>query len=228
MTHKRHSLNAVTRKVTGKKVGALRREGWLPASVYGKSFESVSVQVNQKELDKLFKEVGESQLVDIVMDSGEAWPVLFKNPQYHPVFGTIMHLDMHKVNLKEKITAEVPIELVGESDAVKAGNVLIEVTMEVEVEALPTDLPEKIVVDISKLDVVNAAITVADLQVDRSKVEIKNIADQVIVKVAAPKEEVIEEVATVAPGEVPATEQKTPEELAAEEKVKEGEKKKES
>ncbi len=120
----------------------------------------------------------------------------------------------------------VPIVLIGESPTVKAGNVLIEVTNEVEVEALPADLPEKIEVDISKLESLESVVTVGELEVDKDKVEIKTGGEQVVVKIEEPKEEVIEE-PVVAPSEVPATEQKVPEEgeVPEGEKVPEEEKK---
>ena len=210
MVNKRAELKAEKREVTGKKVRFLRRKGLLPASIYGKGMTSLSVSLPTAETVKVFEMAGESTLIDLVMDTNERWPILFKNPQYDPVEGNLIHVDLHKVNLKGKITAEVPVEIIGESDAVKAGNVLMEITMVIEVESLPTDLPEKFVVDISKLVAVDDAITVEQLEFDKSKVEIKNATDQVIVKIAAPKEEIIEEVPTVAPAEVEATKQKAP------------------
>ena len=90
----------------------------------------------------------------------------------------------------------------------------MEIFMTIEVEALPTDLPEHFVVDISKLEKVDDQVTVADLDYDKKKVEIKTGADQIIVKIAEPKEEIIEEVATIAPADVEATKQKAPEEGA--------------
>jgi len=208
-------LNAQKRELLGRKVRQLRRDGWLPATMYGKGFEAVSLQVNLKEFNKIYQHVGESGLVDIEMNE-TTYPVLFRNPQFHPVWGELVHVDCYKVNLKEKIVTTVPLEFVGESPIVKLGNIMVPVTEEIEIEALPTDLPEKIEVDISGLDSLESMITVADLIVDRDKIEIKTDAEQVIVKVEEPKEEVIEEVATEVT-EVPAMEQKTPEELAAKE-----------
>jgi large subunit ribosomal protein L25 len=205
-------INAEVRSTFGKKVKHLRSEGLLPATVYGKGFYPISIQMKSKELNKLFEEAGESSLIDLLVEK-ENYPILFKNPQYHPVEGNLLHIDCYKVNLKEKITATVPIEIVGESVAVKEGLVLVEITSEVEVESLPTDLPERIEVDISQLVNVDDTITVADLKVD-DKVEIQNSPDQVIVKIEEPAaEEEIEE-PEVAPGEVPATEQKAEEEGA--------------
>lgn len=215
MTKANHTIKATVRSLFGRKVNKLRKEGILPATVYGADFKPVSIQINQKEIERLFDEVGESGLVELMLDK-EKLPIIFRNPQYHPLLGTLVHVDCYKVNLKEKISAVVPLEFIGESPAVKEGNILVEVNNEVEVEALPADLPESITVDISKLENLESMITVADLIVDRSKVEILNAVDQVIIKIEEPRAEeepvVTEE---VAPGDVPATEQKTPEELAA-------------
>ena len=208
MTKQNHQLAAEVRTLTGRKVNKLRKEGIIPVSMYGHGFEPMTLQAKEQEIDAIFEEVGESGLVDVMVD-GKKYPVLFKNPQYHPISGYLMHLDLHKVNLKEKITATVPVEFIGESPAVKLGNVLVEVTTEVEVEALPTELPEKFEVDLGKLETLENMITVADLSLPQG-VEMKTALDQVIVKVEEPKEEVIEE-PTVAPEEVPATEQKAPE-----------------
>lgn len=189
--------------------------------------EPISIQVVDKELEAIFKHAGESGLVDLIVDE-KVMPVLFRNPQYHPVLGSLLHVDCFKVNLKEKIITNVPIVFVGEAPAVKEGKVLVEVLNEVEIEALPADFPERIEVDLTKLENIESVITVADLAIDKTLLEIKNAPDQVIVKVEEPKveeEPVAEEV--VAPEDVPATEQKTPEELAAAEATAAEEKKKE-
>ncbi|MFA6250754.1 MAG: 50S ribosomal protein L25 [Candidatus Shapirobacteria bacterium] len=222
-----HQIEAKLREVKGKKVKNLRNQGLTPSTVYGKGMESISISVDSKILQKTLEEVGSSGLVNLKVEDKE-YPIMFRNPQYHPVEGNVLHVDCYKVNLKEKIKAMVPIELVGESSSVKNGNVLVEVANEIEVEGLPTDLPERIEVDITKLAEVDAMITVADLIVDTTKITILTDMDQVIVKTEEPKIEE-EPVATeaVEPGAVPATEQKTPEEKEAEEKAKAEEKKEE-
>jgi len=226
MTKTTHQISAQVREVKGgNKVKKIRREGLVPSTVYGKGMESITIQFNSKDLIKTFAETGESVLVELTIGENKM-PILFKNPQFHYLNGSLMHIDCYKVNLKEKITAEVPIELIGESQAVKDGNILIEVSDKIEVEALPADLPEKIEVDISTLLVVDDHITAGMLNIDKSKVELKTHEDQIIVKIDAPRvEEVVvapEEV--VAPGDVPAMEQKTPEELAADAEAKAKEK----
>ena len=225
MTKEKHQIKADIRTVLGRKVKHLRKEGLIPASIYGHKFEPISIQFKTIELEKLFDEVGESGLTEILVGE-EKFPVLFRNPQYSAVLGDILHIDCYKVNLKEKITASVPIEFIGESQAVKDGNVLVEVTMEVEVEALPTDLPEGIEVDISVLNAVDDTITVGDIKLDE-KVEMITPLEQVIVKIEEPRaEEVVEApVEEVAPGEVPAMNQKTEEEKAADEAEKKEEEK---
>ena len=224
MAKKNPVLKAEVRTITGKKVKQLRRQGLLPSSVYGQGMEPISIQVVDKDMEAIFSHAGESGLVDLILDD-KTMPILFRNPQYHPVGGELVHIDCFKVNLKEKIVTMVPIEFIGESLAVKEGKVLVEVLNEVEIEALPTDLPEKFEVDLAKLENVESVITVADLVFDRTKIDIKNANDQVIVKVEEPKVEEEPVVETVAPGEVPATEQKTPEEIAAADAKKAEEKK---
>jgi len=228
MTKTNPILKAEVRTVTGKKVKSLRNKGILPSSVYGHGFEPISIQVVDKELEAIFKHAGESSLVELELD-GKNIPILFRNPQYHPVEGNLIHVDCYKVNLKEKIVTTVPLVFIGESDAVKAGNVLVEVASEVEVEALPTDLPENIEVDLSKLVSLESMITVADLVLDRSKIEVKTDAEQVVVKVEEPR---VEEVAPVVeestePVVAPAMNQKTEEEKAADDAKRSEEKKKE-
>ena len=195
MTKEKHQVKATTRTVAGRKVKHLRKEGLLPATVYGKAFESLLVQFNATEVEKLFSNIGESTLVEVILDEKEKLPVLFRNPQYHAIEGNLIHIDCYKVNLKEKISAMVPIEFVGESQAVKDGNTLVTVTDEVEIEALPADLPESIEVDLSVLDNLEAVVTVADLKIDTSKLEILTDAEQLIAKVEEPRAE--EEVAPV-------------------------------
>jgi large subunit ribosomal protein L25 len=229
MTKTNPKLNALVRTITGKKVRNLRKQGIMPSSIYGHGFDPISIQLVDKEMFAVFSHAGESSLVDLELD-GKILPILFRNPQYHPVTGMLSHIDCYKVNLKEKITTFVPLEFIGESDAVKAGKVLVEAVNEVEVEALPANLPEKIEVDLSKLVDIDSEITVADLIFDRNLIEIKNESSQVVVKVEEPKVEEVVEVAPEAestePVVAPAMNQKTPEQKAADDAADAAEKKK--
>lgn len=217
MTKEKHEIKAEIRTVLGRKVKHLRDAGLVPSTIYGHKFESVSIQFNALELQKIYDKVGESGLIELLVGS-DKYNILFRNPQYSPVESEIVHIDCYKVNLKEKISAFIPIVLIGESPALKDGNTLVTITDEVEVEALPTDLPESIEIDISILTEVGQMITVEDIKLDE-KVVMLTLLDQAIVKVEEPRaEEVIEEVTE--PVEVPAMNQKTEEEKAAAEAEK--------
>jgi large subunit ribosomal protein L25 len=197
-------LKAETRKVLGRKVKNLRKQGILPGNVYGKKIKSEAVQVSLKDFEKVYKEVGETGLLSLKVGNSDK-PVLVHNVQTNPVTGDIIHVDFLQVDLKEKVTAEVPVELTGESPAEKqAIGTVVQQINEIEVEALPTDLPEKFEVSVEGLSEVDQAIFVKDLKVDKSKVEIKADPEAIVAKVEPPqKEEVV--VPPVAPeGEAPA------------------------
>lgn len=204
-------LTAQKRSVFGRKIKGLRRAGILPANIFGKKIKSLAVQVKQDEFDKVFAEAGETGLVELKV--GDAvHPVLIHNLQTNPVTDQPLHADFLEVNLKEKVTATVPVELVGEAPAEKEGGVIVQQMHEVEVEALPTDLPEKIEVDISLLSEIDQAIKAGELKVDKTKVEVKEDPERIVVSVAPPaKEEEVSpppaaEEAVPAEGEAPAPE----------------------
>lgn len=160
---KKHTLASLPRTLVGRKVKELRKQGLIPATIYGKNIKSVSVGVTADNFGKVYKETGETGLIELTVD-GDIRPVLVNHVQVDPVRGSILHVEFHQVDLKEKVAARVPIELIGESPAVaqKLG-VLLTVLDEIEVEALPVDLPEHFSVDISKLIEVNAEIKVNNL-----------------------------------------------------------------
>ncbi len=224
MSKIQHQIKAEERTVLGKKVKQLRRIGLTPSTIYGHGFEPISIQLNALEIEKLYTQVGESGLVEMILGAKKI-PVLFKNPQYHPVSDSLIHLDCHHVNMKEKITAMVPIEFIGESASVKNGNILVEVNDEVEIECLPSELVDSIIVDLSRLVTIEDTITVADLGIDTTKITIKTNLNQVVVLTEEPRIE--EEVNTEAVETVvaPAMNQKTPEELAAAKAAKDAAKK---
>ena len=190
MTNKRLLLKIEKRKILGRKVKNLRKEGILPASIYGQGIKSVSVQVSLKDAVEVFQKAGETGLVDLQIGTNKKKTVLLKNPQFDPISGQLIHLDFHQVKLTEKVTVAVPLEIVGKSPAIEKGEgILVQVLDEVEIEALPADLPEKFTVDISKLERIDDAFTVADLKVDLKKVSLKVADDQVLVKIEPPAKE---------------------------------------
>ena len=177
------SLTASFRKVFGRKVKRLRREGILPANVYGKKIKSQSISVPFKEFLKVFNQAGETKLVDLHLD-GKKMPVLINNVTYHPLTDSPLHADFHQVDLKEKVIAHVPLAILGEAPAVKGKlGVLLTNLDELEVEALPSDLPEKIDVDVSTLKEVDQSIKIKDLKVG-AKVIILSDPELEIIKIA--------------------------------------------
>jgi len=188
---KKTSIKAKTREIIGRKVKKLRKEGEIPANLYGKKIKSISLQVKSDEFKKVWAEVGESGLLEVEVGE-KTHPVLIHNVQVHPVSGEFLHVDFHEVSLTEKTTAMVPVELTGESPAVKQSlGVLLQTMSELEVEALPADLPESLVVDISGLAEVENQITVGEIKID-SKIKLLADPSEVVVKIGAlQKEEVV-------------------------------------
>lgn len=210
---KRQLLTARERKVLGKKVKHLRKKGVIPASLYGKNIKSQSLELDLKAFSALFQQAGETTLVDLTIEGEkEVHPILIHHVQKHPVTGYFLHADFHQVSLKDKMKAAIPLALIGTSSAAsQKKGILIQVLNDVEIEALPTDLLEKIDVDITNLKEVNDEIKVTDLKVDSSKVTILTDKNQVIVKIG-PLEE-------IAPEPTPVTEAAP---IAGEEVVAEG------
>lgn len=199
---KKHTLKAEKRTILGRKVKSLRAQGLIPANLFGKKITSLAVTVNQSDFHKVHQEVGETGLVDLLVGK-IAKPVLISNLQLDPVSGSVLHVDFHQVDLKEKVTAPVPVELIGESPAEKQGlgNVVQQIN-EIEVEALPTDLPENLKADLSLLTEVDQAILAKDLKYDSSKVTLQIDPNQIIAKVEPPQKE--EEIAPKPAEEIPA------------------------
>jgi large subunit ribosomal protein L25 len=131
----------------------MRREGLVPGVVYSGGAEATAFQVSEREVRNVLAEG--AALFDLSVDGGKARPVVIKEQQLHPVRGTLRHIDLQEVNLKEAIQADVTIELEGVEDApgTKAGGVLEHVTREILVEALPTDIPDRITVDVSTMEI---------------------------------------------------------------------------
>ncbi len=224
-------LKLEPRKTLGRKVKALRREGQLPGNIYGKGIKSLSVQASLKEFSSVFSKAGETSIIELnVVKETKARPALIHQVMVDPVSGQFLHADFHQVDLSQAVKVEVPIELVGEAPAVQQGGVLVQLLNEVEVEALPADLPDKFTVDVSKLTEMNQGITLKELRVgDKVKLMVESL-DELVVKIDQPTKEVVEEVAAVteevpAEGEAaPAAEGETPAPAEGKE-VKEGEKK---
>jgi len=206
------------RDVFGKKLKALRADGKLPGNIYGKDFESTAVSLDSHDFSKIFKKVGETQVLYVDLDKKEI-PVMVGNVQIHPVTGHFLHVDFKKVDLKKKIEAQVPVNIVGEPEAVHQHigelHTLIDT---LTIEALPSDMPQEIEIDVTGLKEVDDQITVSDLK-KSGDFAFMDEPDTVIVKIAEHKEESIEpevpaeaaEGEASAEGEAPADEEKVEE-----------------
>jgi large subunit ribosomal protein L25 len=154
MAQNRATLKVSPRDVFGTRATRrLRKQGFVPGVVYGQGGEARPFQIPARQLRTV---LGEGQnLFDLELDGSKTVPVVIKEQQHHPVRGEITHLDCLEVRLDEEIQAEVPIELDGADDApgVREGGVLEHVTREITVEALPTEIPERITVDVSEMEI---------------------------------------------------------------------------
>jgi large subunit ribosomal protein L25 len=164
MASKRPTLSVDVRDERGSRATRrLRRAGFVPGVLYGGSHdETVSFKVGDRELRRIL--VDGSALIDIEIGGEKSVPAILKDRQLHPVRDEVMHIDFLEVNLSQKIHASVALEVEGgdESPGVKEGGVLDHATREVEIEALPTDIPERIVVDVSALEI-GSTLTLAEV-----------------------------------------------------------------
>jgi large subunit ribosomal protein L25 len=176
-------LIAQKRTVLGRKVKKLRKEGLLPAHVFGHKVKTIHIQVNNSDFNKVFEKVGETGLIDLSIDKDKR-PVMVRNVQLNPVTDDALHVDFYQVNLSEKVKVNVPLEIVGQSPAVeKKTGLLLTPVSEVEIEALPTDIPEKIEVDISNLLNIGDEIKIKDLKLDRTKIELLSDEELVVAQI---------------------------------------------
>jgi large subunit ribosomal protein L25 len=181
-------IEASERKVTGKQVRALRREGKLPGVLYGHNFKSLAISMDLREASKALASVSSSSIINIHVD-GKEHSALVREKQRDYIRGTLKHVDFQVVSLTEKLRTKVGIVLVGLSPAVKDLNGIVVTNLdELEVECLPQYLPEKITVDISKLAKIGDGFYVRDVDIDKN-VEVLTHPDEMIVVVSLIKTE---------------------------------------
>jgi large subunit ribosomal protein L25 len=195
---------AERRTESGKNVNRrLRAAGKIPGVVYGASKETVAVAVSPKEIAAILKSAtGENTLFDIEI-AGARRKVILKEFQLEPLKGTLLHADFYEVALDKTLEVKVPVELKGLAVGVKVqGGIMDFVTRELEVECLPTDIPERIEVDVTALEL-GKHVRVSELTVP-DKVKILTDPDVVIAHVVAPRAEEVAAAAAPAEGAVPA------------------------
>jgi large subunit ribosomal protein L25 len=186
------SLKAKNRDVIGKQVKALRREGELPAILYGHHINPMPISLDYRETTRILPEVSSSQLIEMEI-GGQRHTVLVREKQHDPVTGTLLHVDFQAVSLTERLRALVRIELSGEAPAVKNFNgIVVTGQEELEVECLPSDLPSHLVVDIRRLEKIGDAIYVRDIEMP-AEVEVLTDPGELVVLITAQEAELEEE-----------------------------------
>ena len=180
------SLNVDVRTASGKKVAKkLRYRGQLPAVVYGEGAESVACSVDQRRLTDLLKAHGRNAIISLSAgDTSQS--TIIKDIQYHPVRDEILHVDFHRIDLTRKIVVEVPLHATGSAVGVRIGEGILEQMLhDLEVECLPTEIPDHIEIDVSDLDI-GDSLHVSDIVVDGDDLTVVTDADRTIFAVAAP------------------------------------------
>ncbi|MEW6569288.1 MAG: 50S ribosomal protein L25 [Chloroflexota bacterium] len=191
----RMKIEARPRRVVGKQVNALRRQGRIPAVLYGRGISPQALELEARQASRVLFRVSGSTLVELMVN-GDSHTVLVREIQRDPILTDIRHVDFLKVAMDVAIRTSVPLDIVGEAPAVKTyGGVLVTGLDEIEVEALPGDLPDRVTVDLESLAHVGESITVGDLFVGKN-VKVLTPPDEVVVRVTA---QAVEEVEVVAP-----------------------------
>ncbi len=185
-------LNASTRQLLGKRARRLYREGKLPGVVYGHSAAPTPLTMDRLEFQKVFVKTGRTHLLDLVVD-GKTEKVLVREIQTHPRRLGPIHVDFYQVNLQEKIRVEVPVHLTGESAAVKRGDAdVLQPIHALEVECLPSDIPEAFEVDLTPLEEVESEFRVSELTVPKG-VTVLADPEELVVKIVHKREMKVEE-----------------------------------
>jgi large subunit ribosomal protein L25 len=178
------SLTVQPRKESGKKVKGLRDRGILPCVLYGSKIESQSLEMNQKEFDKVYRAAGESSLISLSLDK-KKFLVLIHQVQFDPITSVPVHVDFFQPSLTEEISAKVPLVFEGEAPAVKElGGTFVKNISEVEVRALPEKLPHEIKVDVTSIKTFEDNILVKNLVLPEGVRAIKG-QDDIIAFVAS-------------------------------------------
>ena len=192
MATARPTLAAEHREVTGKAVNRMRKEGRLPAVVFGHGLESASVSLDTHDFEQLRKHVGPNALIDLSVDGTKSKPVLVQHVQIHPVNRRPLHVDLFAVRMTEELTVDVPLIPTGASTAVTdLGGTLLHPTEQLRVKALPDHLPQSISYSIDSLTDFDSVVKVSDLEIP-GDVTLLTDLDDVIATVQRPRIEVEE------------------------------------
>ena len=188
------TLKAEVRQTVGKRVKNLRKQGLVPAVLYGRDQESIPLQLDNKSLARVLAEAGGHQLISLEVENQKPQMILARDIQRDVIRRNYMHVDFYAVKMDEKVTAEIPIVVEGESPAVELGGIMTQGLDALEIECLPTDLISAIPVSVDGLENFNDSILVADLKVP-SSITVLSDPDSMIVKIEPPRleEEIFDE-----------------------------------
>lgn len=182
-------LDATRRSVIGKQVSTLRRDGKLPAVMYGHNFEPTPITLDLHTTSIVLGGVSSSHLITINLE-GKEYATLIREKQRDFIRGTLRHIDFQVVSLTEKIRTSVRIELTGESPAVRLYNgVVVNGITEVEIEALPQDLPDRLTLDLSSLKEIGDGLYVKDLPISEKAAILTDVEEMIAVITAGAAEE---------------------------------------
>jgi large subunit ribosomal protein L25 len=182
------SLQAKVRKDFGRKTWAIRNGGKIPAVVYGPGEKNFSIEVEEKEFKKVFGQAGESSLIELLIEGQkDKKPVLVHEIQKDPVSDSIIHIDFFQASLKEEVEVAIPLVFEGVASAEKElGGTLVKNMTELEVKALPQNLPHEIIVNISGLNTFQDHVLVKDLVLPK-EVTISKNPDEIVASVLPPQ-----------------------------------------
>ncbi len=181
-------LESKARDIQTDVVSKLRKEGFIPAELYGHNVPNIHLAISQNVFEKVFRKAGESTIIELLDPSGKVHNVLIQDVQKHYLTSEPIHVDFYEVKMTEKLTATVELEFVGEAKAVRElGGTLLKVLTQVDVQCLPADLPSVIEVDIASLNNFDDVIAIKDLKVS-DKVEVLGEPEEVVAKVQAPRD----------------------------------------
>ena len=197
------TLEAQVREESGKnRVDKLRAEGIIPAVIYERGEEPVSVKVEEREFARVYAQAGTSTLVDLVVD-GKNQTVLIKEVQRHPYRNETLHVDFQGVRMDEAIKVTVPVVLLHRDEIRVQPSVLLQMIDEVEIECLPADIPAQAEADVENLQI-GDVVTVADLDVSKNdKVKVLADAEEPVASLSEPQEPTEAEEETTEAGDVP-------------------------
>lgn len=215
------SLQVASRTTLGKRVKQLRRQGIIPANLYGRHLPSQPLQVDLYTFDRFMAGHRATHVVDLELEGrkGEVYNALIRHVARSPRSGKILHVDFLRVSMNEPVTVRVPVTLKGTASAVTvAGGVLLHLLDTLEIESLPGDIPEALELDISALEKIDDTLYVRNIALPRG-VTLLSEADEPVVKVVAPRAVLAEEAAAAAAEEAkeaaaPAAEAETSSESA--------------